>query len=215
MEGEGSPVIDIVGDASKCPLPEDSITSSSTDASLVGASSVVAEAEAEVSADPLELAWSYEFRASLVTVGCIRQMESLGYFAEGSACEPGEEIVPEPNADESVVFKEFFPTGLWMPPHPVFTEILLKFWVQLHQLTLNFIAQMLKYFWAVLSFSGEPSSDGFSKHYELHYQPKKVPVDGFDKYQQFGVINFHGKRGGKAGLVPATKNNWLARWVKA
>jgi hypothetical protein len=55
--------------------------------------------------------------------------------------------------------------------------------VQLHQLTPNAIIQMSKYFWAVLSMDGEPSSDGFTKCHELHYQPKKVPVDGFDKYQ--------------------------------
>jgi hypothetical protein len=107
-------------------------------------------------------------------------MESLDYFAEGSAREPGEEIVPEPNSDEAVVFEEFFTVGLWMLPHRVLTEILLKFWVQLHQLTPNTIVQMSKYFWAVLSFGGEPSSDGFAKHHELHYEPKKVPVDGFD-----------------------------------
>jgi hypothetical protein len=56
-------------------------------------------------------------------------MESVGYFAEGPVCETGEEIVPEPNADATVVFEEFFATGLRMPPHPAFTEILLKFWV--------------------------------------------------------------------------------------
>jgi hypothetical protein len=41
---------------------------------------------------------------------------------------------------------------------------------------------MLKYFWAVLSFGGEPCSDGFAKRYELHYQPKKVAADGFEKF---------------------------------
>jgi hypothetical protein len=71
-----------------------------------------------------------------------------------------------------------------MQPHPTFTKILLKFWVQLHQLTLNAIAQMSKYFWAVLSFGEEPSSDGFAKCYELHYQPKKIAADGFTKFQQ-------------------------------
>jgi hypothetical protein len=133
--------------------------------------------------DPRKLMWSYEFRASSVTVGRIHQMESLGYFTGGSAREPGEEIVLEPNSNEAVVFEEFFATGLQMPPHRVFIEILLKFQVQLHQLTPNAIVQMLKYFWAVLSFSEEPSSDGFAKCHELHYQPKNVPVDGFDKYQ--------------------------------
>jgi hypothetical protein len=107
--------------------------------------------------------------------------------------EPREETFSELNTDEVIVFEEFFATGLWMPPHPAFTEILLKFRVQLHQLTPNTIAQISKYFWAVLSFGGEPSSDGFAKRYELHYQPKKVAVDGFKKFQQFGVINFHAK----------------------
>jgi hypothetical protein len=41
---------------------------------------------------------------------------------------------------------------------------------------------MLKYFWVVLSFDGEPSSDGFAKRYKLHYQPKKIIVDGFEKF---------------------------------
>jgi hypothetical protein len=46
--------------------------------------------------------------------------------------EPGEETVSELDADESIVFEEFFAVGLWMPPHPAFTDILLKCWVQLH-----------------------------------------------------------------------------------
>jgi hypothetical protein len=61
--------------------------------------------------------------------------------------------------------------------------------------------QLPKCFWAVVSFSGVPSSDGFARRYELHYQLKKVVIDGFEKYQQFGVINFHAKRGGEVGLT--------------
>jgi hypothetical protein len=102
-----------------------------------------------------------------------------------------------------------------MPPHPVLIEILLKYQVQLHQLTLNAIAQLSKYFWAVLSFGGELSSDGFAKHYELHYQPKKVVVDGFERFQQFSVINFHARQGGEAGLTQAIKNKWSIGWTRA
>jgi hypothetical protein len=58
MEGEGSLVIDIVGDAPKGPLPEALTASSSSDASLFGATSDVAETEAEASMDPSELVWS-------------------------------------------------------------------------------------------------------------------------------------------------------------
>jgi hypothetical protein len=39
------------------------------------------------------------------------------------------------------------------------------------------------YFWAVLSFGEEPSTDGFIKHCELHYQPKKAFFDCFEKIQ--------------------------------
>jgi hypothetical protein len=149
---------------------------------------------------------SDDFGASSVTVGHIRQLESLRYFAKGSAREPGEDIAPVPNDDKVVVFEEFFVMGLRMPPYPVLTEILLKYRVQLHQLTPNAIAQLCKYFWAVLSFGGEPSSDGFAKRYELHYQPKKVVVDGFERFQQFSVINFHARQGGEAGLTQVIKN---------
>jgi hypothetical protein len=117
----------------------------------------------------------------------------LGYFAEVSGCEPGKEVIPEPGNDEAVVFKEFFAAGLRMLSHPVLTDILLKFEVQLHQLTVNAFAQFSNYLWAMMSFSRKPSSDGFAKHYELHYQPKKVDVDGNEKYQELGCINFHAK----------------------
>jgi hypothetical protein len=83
---------------------------------------------------------SYDFGASSVTVGRIHQLDSLGYFAEGSMHELREETVWEPADDEAIVFEEFFAVGLQMPPHPAFTEILLKYRVQLHQLTQNAIA---------------------------------------------------------------------------
>jgi hypothetical protein len=51
--------------------------------------------------------------------------------------EPREETIPECNAVEAMVFKEFFIAGLRMPPHPVLADILLKFQVQIHQLTRN------------------------------------------------------------------------------
>jgi hypothetical protein len=51
--------------------------------------------------------------------------------------------MPEPNPNEVVIFEEFFAAGLWMSPYPAFTDILLKFWVQLHQLTPNTNAQVV------------------------------------------------------------------------
>jgi hypothetical protein len=62
-------------------------------------------------------------------VGHIHQLESLSYFVEDSAREPSEESVPGPADNEAIVFEEFFTTGLLMPPHPAFTEILLRYQV--------------------------------------------------------------------------------------
>jgi hypothetical protein len=79
MEEECSPIFDIVGDASKVPLLEDSMASSSSGASIGGAASDEAEAEAEdtVVVDPRESLRSYDFGASSITVGRIQQLESL------------------------------------------------------------------------------------------------------------------------------------------
>jgi hypothetical protein len=107
----------------------------------------------------------YDFGALTITMGRIHQLEALGYFAEGSMHEPGEEVVSDLADDEAIVFEEFFAIGLRMPPQPVLTDILVKFRVQLHQLTLNAFAQLSKYFWVVMSFGDEPNNNGFVKRY--------------------------------------------------
>jgi hypothetical protein len=96
-------------------------------------------------------------------VGRIQQLEALRYFAEGSTRESREETVPEPTDHEAIVFEDFFTAGLQMPPHLALTEILLKYRVQLHQLTPNAFVQLSKHFWVVLCFGGVPSSDGFTR----------------------------------------------------
>jgi hypothetical protein len=68
-----------------------------------------------------------------------------------------------------------------------------------------------------MSFGGEPSKDGFVKHYELHYQPKKVEIGGGKKFQQFGCLNFRarGCQGGRARLTPFVKIKWSSGGTKA
>jgi hypothetical protein len=79
--------------------------------------------------------------------------------------------------------------------------------VLLHQLAPNTFAQLSKYFWAVMSFGGNLSTDGFVNHYELHYQPKKVEIDEGEKFQQFGCLNFHARcyQGGGVKLTLTIK----------
>jgi hypothetical protein len=69
------------------------------------------------------------------------------------------------------------------------------------------MVQLSKYIWAVTSFGGVPSAEGFAKRYELHYQPRKMDVDGAEVYGQYGCINFHVKRRSqRAKLIVAVKN---------
>jgi hypothetical protein len=64
-------------------------------------------------------------------------MESYArYFPKGCCRPPSAEYVTEPRANEAIVFEDFFTAGLRMPPHPVLVDILHKFWVHLHHLTL-------------------------------------------------------------------------------
>jgi hypothetical protein len=120
---------------------------------------------------------TYCFGASTITQGHIKGMVDKGYYVDGEVRVPKEQMIPEPNDDEAVVFKDFFVAGLRMPLHSALVDILLRFQAQLHQLTPNEIARVLKYFWIVGSFGGVPSGDAFVKRYELHYQPKNIESD--------------------------------------
>jgi hypothetical protein len=51
---------------------------------------------------------SFYFGPSTMIVSRIHGMINNGYFADGMGHEPGEETVPEPHADEAVLFEEFF-----------------------------------------------------------------------------------------------------------
>jgi hypothetical protein len=142
---------------------------------------------------------SYDFGPSNITKTRIGSMESYAcYFPKGYGRAPGVESVPEPRANEVVIIEDFFATGLCMLLHLVLVDILRKFRVQLHHLTLNAIVQIGKFIWAVTSCGGHPTADVFTQHYELHYQNKNIHLEGCEATvaAQFGCITFHPSRYG-------------------
>jgi hypothetical protein len=159
---------------------------------------------------------SYYFGPSMITVSHIREMIDHGYFVEGMGRVPTEETILVHVVDEAVIFEEFFTTGLRMPPHPVLSDILLKFQVQLHQLTPNANGQLSKCIWAVASFGGVPSTDSFTKRYEFHYQSKKMTGDEAEVLVQYGCVNFCAKHYGGQGarLTVAVKNKGTVGWTQ-
>jgi hypothetical protein len=77
----------------------------------------------------------------------------------------------------------------------------------------NAIVQIGKFVWVVTSCGGRPTADVFAYHYELHYQNKKIHLEGSKTtfIAQFGCITFHPSRfGNHARLTPATRKNGLA-----
>jgi hypothetical protein len=123
--------------------PEEHATSSSSDRSSDTRrdSTTASQEEESTVVDPSEASRSYRFVSSTVTASRIPEMASLHYFDEGDV-----EVILEPADDEVVVFDEFFTAGLRMPPRPSLINIMLKFRIQLQQLTPDAIVQLSKYF---------------------------------------------------------------------
>jgi hypothetical protein len=89
-----------------------------------------------------------EFGRSTVKAEDLVLMKKLGHFGENDdelIRFAGWETIPEPKEDEVVVFKSFFRAGLWFPLYEMIGEVLKKFEIYLHQLTLNAIVRLSVY----------------------------------------------------------------------
>jgi hypothetical protein len=120
---------------------------------------------------------------------------------------PGAKDVPEPEG-ELVVFETFFVVGLRLPVDRFVEEVLQKFEIQIHQLTLNVMVALAKYVWAVSSYGGEPSAEVFAKNYYLHWQKRKIG----GLIAQFGSCTFTPRTEKTLAevieIVPCAKNKW-------
>jgi hypothetical protein len=68
---------------------------------------------------------SYDFGQSTITKTCLGSLESNAHhFPKGYGRPPSVESIPNPRANEAVVFEDVFMAGLRMPPHLVLVDIL-------------------------------------------------------------------------------------------
>jgi hypothetical protein len=80
---------------------------------------------------------------------------------------------------------------------------------------LNAIIQIGKFIWAVTSYGGRPIADVFAQYYKLHYQNKKIHLEGCETTHaaQFGCITFQPSRyGARVKLTLAVRNKWTSDW---
>jgi hypothetical protein len=125
----------------------------------------------DVDADPRELVAarrsrsfppSFVFGESKVTTNLIKEYEAAGFFPTGDGRAPLDEQIPAPEADEVVVFRDFFTCGLRFPCDPLLPVILDKFSVKVHQLSPNSFLELSKFFWIMKTFRCNFGADVFT-----------------------------------------------------
>jgi hypothetical protein len=82
---------------------------------------------------------------SKVTTNLIREYEADGFFPAGSGRAPLDEQVSTPEANEVVIFRDFFTCGLRFPCDPILPAILDVFSVKIHQLSPNSFLEVSKF----------------------------------------------------------------------
>jgi hypothetical protein len=155
---------------------------------------------------------NYELDRSKTSWHRVKEMESLSFFPVGCGRATGAETSPRPD-DEVFVFESLFVAGLRLPFHDFLIAVLDKFKVQIHQLTPNVVVALSKFIWATTTFSGDPSTEVFAKHYCLHWQKRAMS----GRVDQFGSCTFTLKTGKTkekvAELAPCAKNKWVG-WME-
>lgn len=99
--------------------------------------------ELETMKDKLEP--SFYFGKSMVTQSLIATCVERCYFMQDIAHAPKGETMPEPKANECMVFRDFFKVGLRLPCHYLIHCNLDCYGVKIHQLTPNAFVLLSKF----------------------------------------------------------------------
>jgi hypothetical protein len=113
----------------------------------------------------------------------IREYEAAGFFPAGSGRAPLDEEISTPEADEVVVFRDFFTCGLRFPCDPIVPAILGKFSVKIHQLSLNSFLEVSTFLWIMRTFGCNFSADVFAKFFELVIVPDIIKLNDGQYYE--------------------------------
>jgi hypothetical protein len=190
------------------------MSSSSSSSFAATASSTTPSSEKTISDSAvvdLQSGHMVEFETSGIYSGRVLDLQRLGYFGSGVGRAPEAEDVPEPEGD-LVVFEAFFAASLCSPAHRFIVEVVRRFEVQIHQLTPNAMATLVKYVWAVSSYGGEPFVEVSAKNNCPHWQKKKIG----GMIAQFGSCTFTPRTGKTSAdvieIVPCAKNKWGNWW---
>jgi hypothetical protein len=126
---------------------------------------------------------SFVFGESKVAANLIREYETAEFFPAGSGRAPLDEQVPTPEADEVVVFCDFFTCGLRFPYDPILLAILDAFSVKIHQLSPNSFLEVSKFIWIMKTFGCNFGANVFAQLFELVIVSDVIKVDDGRYYE--------------------------------
>jgi hypothetical protein len=92
------------------------------------------------------------FGESKVLADLIKEYEAAGFILVGDARPPSDEQVPITEANEVLVFRDFFTCGLRFPYDIILPSILERFSVKIHQPAPNSFLEISKFFWVMKTF---------------------------------------------------------------
>ena len=129
---------------------------------------------------------------------------------------PTGETIAHPRADEVVVFRDLFNTGLRIPVDLVVVDIFWLFKVYLHQMTPTSIVLLNLYMWLAKTCLLSLSTEGFARAFRVHYQQKKISVQSSGSVEisaipQYGCYTFAFPKNLPCP-VAASKNKWANDW---
>jgi hypothetical protein len=126
---------------------------------------------------------SFVFGESKVTTNLIREYEVARFFPAGDDRAPLDEQIPTPEADEVVVFRDFFTCGLSFPCDPLVPAILDKFDVKIHQLSPSSFLELSKFFWVMRTFRCNFGANVFARLFELVIESDIIKLDDGQHYK--------------------------------
>jgi hypothetical protein len=137
---------------------------------------------ADVDADPNKLVAAKSTKSYLQLSFLVNQ-RLPHIFPVGDVRAPSDEQVPTPEANEVVVFRDFFTCGLRFPCDPILPSTLGKFFVKIHQLSPNSFLKLLKFFWIMKTFRCTFGADIFTRLFELVIEKDVLKLDDGQYYE--------------------------------
>jgi hypothetical protein len=149
----------------------------------------------------------------------IREYEAVGFFPAGSGRAPLDEQVPTPEADEVVVFYDFFTCGLRFPCDPLLPVILDKFSVKIRQLSPNSFLEVSNFFWIMKTFRYNFGADVFARLFELVIVSDIIKLNDGQYYEAhytcctFNTRSQNTRKGlTQIQIAPCCKTNFVKDW---